>query len=133
MQLSPYLLCQPLEIIIIISKAASTFRKMLASMIGERRKIEYSQIMSWIRHKLSFALPKALSAVSEANQAPIDLQLMKINIDCHLPFHDCFIMVTLPLLFALCMLYNKFFYCIHEYSTVLPPHCCCYRNYNLVE
>ena len=58
-------------------------------MISEKRNIEYSQTVNWIRCKLSFALLRASimsirgarssrhHVVSEASQGPIDLQLME--------------------------------------------------------
>ncbi len=58
-------------------------------MISEKRNSNYSQTVSWIRYKLSFALLRASimsirgarssrhHAASEAIQGPIDLQLME--------------------------------------------------------
>ena len=72
-----------------MGRAATTFYKRLASMIGEKQNTHYTQTMNWIRCKLSFALLRASimsirgarssrhHAASEAALGPIDLQLVE--------------------------------------------------------
>lgn len=73
-----------------MGNSATTFYKRLAAMLSEKRDISYSQTMSLIRCKLSFALLRAsimsirgarssrYQAASEPHQeGPIDLQTME--------------------------------------------------------
>ena len=39
-----------------MGKSATTFYKRVASLVSEKTKVPYSQVMSWIRRRLSFAL-----------------------------------------------------------------------------
>ena len=75
-----------------MGRAATTFYKHLAAMISEKRGTDYSQTISWIRCKLSYALLRASimsirgarssrhHVTSEPGQ-PIDLQLAEGHIN----------------------------------------------------
>ena len=55
-----------------MAKAAQVFYKRLASLVEEKRKELYSQVMGWIRTKLSFCLLRsAILCLRESRQKTV--------------------------------------------------------------